>query len=65
MSARHHGARGDCAPHPVGGRDYPRTLAEFNHWFPGEAACLAYLERLRWPAGFVCSTSAAGRAAGT
>ena len=45
-------------PHPVGGRDYPRTLAEFNHWFPGEAACLAclaYLERLRWPAGFVCS----------
>jgi transposase-like protein len=23
-------------------------------WFPDEAACLRYLERLRWPDGFVC-----------
>lgn len=23
-------------------------------WFPDEAACFAYLEQLRWPAGFVC-----------
>ncbi len=24
-------------------------------WFPDDLACLQYLERLRWPAGFVCS----------
>jgi transposase-like protein len=30
-------------------------------WFGSEEACLAYLERLRWPQGFVCpSCSAAG-----
>ncbi len=23
-------------------------------WFPDDASCLAYLERLRWPDGFVC-----------
>lgn len=23
-------------------------------WFPDDASCLAYLERLRWPQGFVC-----------
>ena len=39
---------------PVAGRDYPRTLREFSAWFPGEAACVDYLARLRWPAGFVC-----------
>lgn len=39
---------------PVAGRDYPRTLREFNAWFPDEAACLEYLVRLRWPGGFVC-----------
>ena len=44
-----------AVPPLVGGRDYPRTLAEFNVWFPDEAACLAYLERLCWPAGFRCS----------
>ncbi len=41
-------------PHPVGGRDYPRTFAEFNAWFQDEAVCRAYLSRLRWPGGFVC-----------
>lgn len=39
---------------PVPGRDYPRTLREFNVWFPDEAACLDYLVRLRWPDGFAC-----------
>jgi hypothetical protein len=39
---------------PVGGVDYPRTWAEFAAWFPDEAACVAYLERLRWGDGFVC-----------
>lgn len=41
-------------PRPVAGRDYPRTWNEFLDWFPDEAACLAYLERLRWPGGFMC-----------
>src|ERR1700712_2322813 len=40
--------------HPVGGIDYPRTFQELLSWFPDDAACLAYLERLRWPEGFVC-----------
>ena len=39
---------------PVAGVDYPRTLADFNAWFPDEQACLDYLARLRWPGGFVC-----------
>jgi transposase-like protein len=38
----------------VAGKDYPRTLGEFNAWFPDEEACLAFLAGLRWPAGFVC-----------
>jgi transposase-like protein len=38
----------------VGGRDYPRTLGEFAAWFPDEVACVAFLERLRWPKGFRC-----------
>jgi len=40
--------------HPVGGVDYPRTLAEFETWFASEAACARYVHRLRWPSGFVC-----------
>ena len=40
--------------HPVGGVDYPRTIQEFDEWFPNEDACAAYLLRLRWPDGFVC-----------
>ena len=39
---------------PVAGRDYPRTLREFNAWFPDEEASLDYLVRLRWPGGFAC-----------
>lgn len=38
----------------VGGIDYPRTFQELLEWFPDNAACLAYLEGLRWPGGFVC-----------
>ena len=34
--------------------DYPRTWSEFLEWFASEQACAAYLERLRWPQGFVC-----------
>jgi len=40
--------------HPAGGVDYPRTFQELLEWFPDNAACLAYLERLRWPEGFIC-----------
>lgn len=39
---------------PVGGVDYPRTLPEFEAWFSSEAACVEYLERIRWPDGFRC-----------
>jgi transposase-like protein len=33
---------------------YPRTFEEFLDWFSVEADCAAYLEWIRWPAGFVC-----------
>jgi transposase-like protein len=39
---------------PVAGRDYPGSYAELLAWFPDEAACLDYLEWLRWPEGFRC-----------
>lgn len=39
---------------PRPGIDYPRTLGEFDEFFPDEVTCLRYLERLRWPEGFVC-----------
>jgi transposase-like protein len=41
-------------PHPVAGEDYPRHWREFLSWFATEAACLQFLEQLRWPSGFVC-----------
>lgn len=39
---------------PVAGQDYPRTYREFAAMFPDDAACAAYLERLRWQNGFLC-----------
>ena len=33
---------------------YPRTWTEFLDQFSSEDACLAYLEGLRWPNGFIC-----------
>jgi transposase-like protein len=39
---------------PQTGRDYPGSYAELLEWFPDEAACLDYLEWLRWPEGFRC-----------
>jgi transposase-like protein len=38
----------------VAGRDYPRTYREFVSMFPDDVACAKYLERLRWPATFIC-----------
>lgn len=46
----------DYTRHPVGGVDYPRTLQEFDRWFPSEEACLEFIRRLRWPGGFSCPT---------
>lgn len=34
--------------------EFPRSLIEFQQWFPDEAACVAYLQSARWPGGFVC-----------
>ena len=34
--------------------DYPETATELHDWFPDEAACRAYLERIRWPGGPRC-----------
>ena len=39
---------------PIAGKDYPSNWSEFLDWFGTEEACLSYLERLRWPQGFVC-----------
>ncbi len=39
----------------VSGRDYPRDWNQFLDWFADEAACLSYLDQLRWPEGFVCT----------
>ena len=33
---------------------FPGTLLEFEHWFRTEKSCRNYLERVRWPEGFVC-----------
>ena len=44
-----------AAGNPVAGTDYPRTWDEFLVFFPDEASCVRYLERLSWPDGFVCS----------
>ena len=38
----------------VVGRDYPSTYRELVQMFPNDGACAGYLERLRWPTGFVC-----------
>src|SRR5215211_7193398 len=35
---------------------YPGAWTEFLAWFPDEAACAGYLERLRWPEGIACAS---------
>ena len=34
--------------------DYPETVIQLHDWFPSEAACRAYLEKIRWPQGPRC-----------
>lgn len=48
--------------HLRAGVDYPGTEAAFLEWFPDDAACAAYLERLRWPDGFRCPHCGVGDA---
>ncbi len=52
----------ESGPHRIGGVDYPRTLQEFNDWFSSEAACLAYLRRVRWRQSFRCPQCAGSEA---
>lgn len=33
---------------------FPKTIFEFNQWFPDEESCLKFLVQSRWPEGFVC-----------
>jgi hypothetical protein len=33
---------------------YPGSYAEQRAWFLEDAACLGYLDWLRWPEGFCC-----------
>lgn len=40
--------------HPEAGVDYPETYQDLLSWFPDDQACLDYLEKLRWPRGFIC-----------
>jgi hypothetical protein len=34
--------------------EFPKNFLEFQQIFPSEAACLKYLEQLRWPVSFIC-----------
>lgn len=34
--------------------DFPKTIFEFQQWFPDEKACLEFMIKSRWPDGFVC-----------
>jgi transposase-like protein len=33
---------------------FPNSLPEFQRLFPNDAACATYLEKIRWPQGFIC-----------
>jgi transposase-like protein len=41
--------------------DYPETVTEMRDWFPDEAACRKYLERMRWPEGPRCPRCSAAQ----
>jgi transposase-like protein len=47
---------------PKAGVDYPATYQQLVSWFATEDACVEYLERLRWPDGFVCPQCASADA---
>jgi hypothetical protein len=35
---------------------FPRSLPQFQKFFPDDKACAAYLEAVKWPEGFICPT---------
>jgi len=39
---------------PIPGIDYPRTFQEMDERFRSDACCREYIQRLRWPKGFIC-----------
>ena len=39
---------------PRAGVEYPASYADVRSWYPTDAACLDYLDWLRWPDGFWC-----------
>ena len=41
--------------------EFPRSLHEFQRWFPDNDACAAYLAEQRCPDGFVCPSSGHGK----
>ncbi|OGV64633.1 MAG: hypothetical protein A3K19_29855 [Lentisphaerae bacterium RIFOXYB12_FULL_65_16] len=53
------GAESTVPPGLVAGHDYPSTYREFVRMLPDDAACSAYLEKLRWGKGFVCPACSA------
>ena len=40
--------------------DFPGSVIEFQHRFPDEEACRAYLFASRWPGGFLCPACGGG-----
>jgi transposase-like protein len=34
--------------------NFPRSIVEFQHWFPDDEACREYLIESRWPEGYLC-----------
>jgi ISXO2-like transposase domain/Transposase zinc-ribbon domain len=40
--------------HQRGDLRLPQSLPEFQRLFPDDAACAAYLEKIRWSGGFIC-----------
>lgn len=39
---------------PRAGVEYPASYADVRAWYPADAACLDYLDWLRWPDAFCC-----------
>lgn len=39
---------------PITSQEFPSIYRDFVKMFPDDNACVAYLEKLRWPSGFVC-----------
>jgi transposase-like protein len=42
--------------------NYPKNFEEFLDWFSTDENCAEYLERIRWPDGFVCPSCGGGSA---